>query len=79
MRDELHQMFDAVLDRAREGLTPNDLARVIIRHQGLHSAVVVPLQQADQLDADKVMNMIENVLQSEENLVMDDSFQGMSI
>ena len=76
VRDGLHAMFDAVLERAREGLAPNDLARVVLRHEALHHPVVIPLQEADRIDADVVMGQIENVLQSEEDLSINDSFEG---
>ncbi len=44
-------MFDDILNRARQGLDQDDLIRVIIRHEALDHAIVVPLQPAQQLNA----------------------------
>ena len=74
IQDELRDMFEDVMERAREGLDDQDLGRVIIHHDGLNNNVVVPLQNLGELNADVIMEKIENVLQSEENLPVDDSF-----
>ena len=76
LRQEVHQMFDDVLNQGREGLTHSDLMRVVIRSDSLNHPVVVPLQPATTMDSNTVMEKMENVLQSEENLSIDESFQG---
>ena len=72
IRDGLHQMFEHVLQEARAG---NDLGRVVIQHDGLHDPIVVPLQPWDQLDSYKVMDTIEKVLNSHQNLAVDESME----
>ncbi|XP_053373006.1 uncharacterized protein LOC128546475 [Mercenaria mercenaria] len=67
-------MFDDVLEEARGDLAGNDLGRVVIHHQGLHDPIVVPLQPWDQLNADRVMETIEKVLNSNKDLCIDESF-----
>jgi hypothetical protein len=67
-------MFEDVLEEARGNLTGNDLGRGVIHHQGLHDPIIVPLQPLDQLNADKIMVIIEKVLNSNQNLSIDDSF-----
>ena len=74
IRDGLHQMFDQVLNEARGDLAGNDLGRVIIQHEGLHDPIVISLQPWDEINADVVMGTIENVLNSNQNLAVDESF-----
>ena len=67
-------MFDQVLNEARGDLAGNDLGRVIIQQEGLHEPIVIPLQPWDQLNADVVLGTIEKVLNSNQNLSVDESF-----
>ena len=67
-------MFDDVLDQARGDLAGNDLGRVVIQHDTLNNPIVVPLRPWDDLNANTVMETIEKVLNSHENLSIDDSF-----
>ena len=66
-------MFHHVLQEARGNLAGNDLGRVVIQHDGLHDPIVIPLQPWDQLNADVVMGTIEKVLNSNQNLTVDES------
>lgn len=65
-----------MLARAREGINANDLLRVVIRHHVLNHAIVVPLQKVEEMNVEKILDKLENVLQSEKNLAVDYSFQG---
>ena len=76
LRRQLHRLFEQLLVRARDGINDNDLLRVVIRHDALNHAIVVPLQAAGDMNVEKILSKIENVLQSEESLAVDDSFQG---
>ena len=73
IRDGLHQMFEHVLQESRGDLAGHDLGRVVIQHDGLYDPIVVPLQPWDQLDSSKVMDTIEKVLNSHQNLPVDES------
>ena len=73
IREGLHQMFYHVLQEARGNLAGNDLGRVVSQHDGLHDPIVIPLQPWDQLNADVVMGTIEKVLNSNQNLTVDES------
>lgn len=66
-------MFRDVLDKARGD--NNDLGRVIINHPGLSNAIVVPLQKWSYLNSDKVLENIKRVLNSDENLTLDNQMQ----
>lgn len=75
LHSELSSMFDDLLGHAKRGIDANDLAVVIVDHDGLNDSIVVPLQQADQVTADTVTNHVQDVLQSNTDLVMDQSFE----
>ena len=70
--DDLHELFDDVLDRVRQGAQENSLARVIIEHNDLTDPIVVPLQELNKIDASTVTDEISKVLQSNENLSMNE-------
>lgn len=70
---ELHQMFDDVLDNVRGNST--DLGRIVIHHAGLQNPIVVPLQPWEKLDSEAVMDGITKVLNSNEELIVDDSLE----
>ena len=73
IRDGLHRMFERVLEDARYELVGNDLGRVVIQHDALHDPIIIPLQRWDQLNADVVLGTIEKVLNSNQNLTVDES------
>ncbi len=66
-------MFTDILSEAKADIEPNDLAVVIVDHKSLDNSIVVPLQPAEQIDANSVMSKIQNVLQSEESLTLNES------
>ena len=68
-------MFEDILDEARGDLKGNDLGRVLIHHDGLQDPIVVPLQPWDRLNVDVVMGQIEKVLNSYQDLAMNESFE----
>ena len=71
----LFYMFQDVLRNAKANLAGNDLGRVVIHHDGLNNPIVVPLVPLDLLDANRIMDRIEEVLNSNETLELDDSFR----
>ena len=73
IRQICHGMLDNVLFQARGDLAGNDLGLVVIQHDALHNPIIVPLRTWDKLIANMVMETIEKVLNSPENLQIDDS------
>ncbi|KAJ8300461.1 hypothetical protein KUTeg_021980 [Tegillarca granosa] len=71
---ELENMFDDVLNEAKKDLKGSDLGRVIIHHDDLINPIYVPLRPLDDLNADTVLNYLENTLTSHQDLAMDDGF-----
>ncbi|KAL4239646.1 hypothetical protein ACF0H5_000453 [Mactra antiquata] len=76
VRQQLNNLFEDLLVHARQDTNDNDLLRVVIRHHALNHPIVVPLQAAGGVSATTILSKTENVLQSEERLAVDDSFQG---
>ncbi|CAC5421906.1 unnamed protein product [Mytilus coruscus] len=66
-------MFDDVLNRAKG--KNNDLGRVIIAHPELNNSIVVPLDKWPNINSQRVMEAVENVLNSEENLPLDTAME----
>ena len=66
-------MFDHVLNEARADLAGNDLGCVILLHEVLHDPIVMPLQPLDEINAEVMMGTIEKVLNSNQNLSVDES------
>ena len=70
-------MFEDILQEARGDLAGNDLGCVVIHHDWLHDPIVVPLRPWDRLNVDVVMEHIEKVLNSHQELSVNDSFDIM--
>ena len=71
---ELRQLFDDVLEKAKT-VSDNHLGRVVIESSNFKSGpIVVPLRPIEYLDTDSVLNAIQNVCQSDNNIEIDDSF-----
>lgn len=71
IQDWLQCIFQDILSQFRvEGA---DLGREVIQNNGLNSPIVIPLQNLDSLNLDTVMDGITKVLNSNEELVVDDS------
>ena len=68
-------MFEDILDEARGDLVGKNLGRVVINHDALQDPNVVPLQPWDRLNVDVVMGQIEKVLNSHQELAMNESFE----
>ena len=68
-------MFEDILDESHGDLAVNDLGRVVIHHDELQDPIVVALQPWDRLNVDIVMGQIEKVLNSHQELAMNESFE----
>ena len=60
LHNELHDLFDRALTEVKQNMQGNDLGRVVIHHPSLNHEIVVPLQQLDGLDANTIMETVEN-------------------
>ena len=68
---QLYDMFEDILSKARGHNA--DLGRVVVQHPNLSNPIVVPLQPWENLDADAVMDEIMNVINSNEELDVDEN------
>lgn len=68
---DLHDMFDDVLAKAKG--SDNDLGHVVLSQSEFHNPIVVPLQKWENIDTNKVMEAVERVLNSDENIKLDKS------
>ena len=75
IRRGLHRMFKDILQEARGDLVNNDLGRVVIHHDRLHDLIVVALRPFDSLNVNVVMEHIEKVLNSHQELSVNDSLE----
>ena len=76
MNKQLLSMFTDVLKKVSLRLHPNDLIRIVIDHPDVNGVIVVSLRKLHELDAQTIVNVIQNVLNSHEELRMD---QAMTI
>ena len=76
LHHELHRMFSRVLQQARVGISANDLIRIIVRHDNLNHTIVVPLMAADIMSVAIIMEKVQSVSQSADELIINDSLEG---
>ena len=68
-------MFDELVDTAAENYSRDtDKGSLTIYHSSLQSPVFVHLQNLDNIDGEKVMERFERVLNSHEEMTVDQSF-----
>lgn len=68
----LHEMFEDVLPLARGHNA--DLGCMVLNHPDLINPIVVPLQSWENINADTVLNEVTKVLNSNENIKVNDGF-----
>ena len=74
MHEQLEDMFDDVIDQASANLNDNDLMRLIVHHPDLTNNIHIPLRKVENLSGHDVLEYVENVMSSHQNLDMNDSF-----
>ncbi len=67
----LHSTLTHILDRVAGDLRADDLMRVVIQHPGLKNPIQIPLMPREQVTSQRLMTIVEKVLQSNENFAMD--------
>lgn len=74
LENELKEIMKDLVEEAREDYQEVDMARVHVDHPNLNHAIVVPPRRLGDLNPEVIMEAIENVLQSEENLTLSEAF-----
>ena len=67
-------VFQEAIRETTVGTRDDDLGRLVIQHPSLDSTIVVSIRFLHQFTAESVMEVIQNVLNSNQGLVIDDSF-----
>ena len=68
---QLTDMFDQLLDQVREDYNPEDVCRLFINHPEMESAIIVGPQALGYTTAEKIMETVENVLESDVSVPLD--------
>ena len=72
---ELYNMFTELVENLRQQLQDGDLVRIYMNHPDLHVPIMVPTRKIEYFQAEDIMAEIEKVLQSEEELKLDEHFE----
>ena len=70
----LSQVFEDLLDRLTAEIRGKDFVRFVLQAPGLDKAISLPFIKRDDLTVDRVMTRIEHVLQSHEEIKVDDAW-----
>ena len=72
---EMYSMFNDLLVDLRNELQNGDLVRLYLNHPVLHTPIVIPARPVEDLTVEDIMTDVEKVLQSEEELKLDNQFE----
>ena len=72
---DLHHVFQHLLDILNQEFNPQDRIRIHINHNDLVHSIRVPLQELSELTPEYILERIEEVLQSHQNLSVNDEFE----
>jgi hypothetical protein len=73
VQDELAHLSDDTLQQATENLKQSDLERVIIHSDSLITPIVVPLRKIEEMSSGVILDHINHVLTSHEDINVDES------
>ena len=73
--NELYNMFQNLLNDLRNDLQNGDLVRFYMNHPMLYAPIIIPAQPTEEISIEDIMPEIEKVLQSEEELHLDEHFE----
>ena len=74
MHEQLEDMFDDIIEQARDNLDDNNLMRLVVHHPKLTNNIHIPLRKIENLSGHDALEYVENVMSSHQDLDMDDSF-----
>ena len=75
VQHHLYDMFQDLLRNLRNELQIGDLIRIYMNHPDLHVPIMIPAREIQDLQAEDIMAEVEKVLQSEEELKLDENFE----
>lgn len=74
VQGELSQMFGAALQDATDNLSDSDFIRVVIHSDSLITNIVVPLRKIEHMTPQVILDHVNHVLTSHEDMPLDESF-----
>ena len=75
VQEQLIEMFDAAIERALRDYNREDKIQIIIHHSDLRREIVIHMRPNKEINGQAIMNRIEKILQSDETLSIDNSFE----
>ena len=72
---EMYSMFNKLVTDLRNDLQNGDLVRVYLNHPILHTPITVSARPVEELTVEDIMTEVEKVLQSEDELKLDEQFE----
>ena len=73
--DQLGEIFDSMVNEMTLGMADNDLVRFVLQGKSLNYPISLPFMPRHDLNAERIMGEVECVLQSNENVSLQDGMQ----
>ena len=75
VQQQLRGMFEETVQRGLRDYGHEDRASIVIQHNDLRRDIVIHMRKNKDISAEAIMNRVEKVLQSDDELSIDNSFQ----
>ena len=75
VQGQLKGMFQDVMNRALQDYGNDDKASIVVQHNDLKKDIVIHMRKNKDITTDTIMGRMEKVLQSDEELSIDNSFE----
>ena len=75
VQEQLYEMFEDLLSSMRQELQDDDLICIYMNHSELHVPIVISAHPIQEMQVEDIMVEVEKVLQSEEELKLDENFE----
>ena len=73
--EQLDNIFDSLVDEMTTGIADNDLVRFVLQSRSLDYLISLPFMPRHELKAERIMGEVQRVLQSNEQVSLQDSMQ----
>ena len=73
--DQLGTIFDSMVDEMTNGMAENALVRFVLQRKSLDCSISLPFMPRHELNAERIMGEVQRVLQSNENVNLQDGMQ----
>jgi len=75
LMDQLGEIFDSLIDDMTTGMADNDLVRFVMQSKSLEYPISLPFMPRHELNAERIMGEVQRVVQSNENVSIQDGMQ----